>query len=56
MQAIEELEDMLIEATGGVLPPDWRIAGETPEMAFCRVILNPLGEMSMFVSDELRDE
>ena len=41
IQAIEELEDMLIEATGGELPEAWRIRGQTGEEAFWAGGLNP---------------
>ena len=39
---IQELEDMLIEATGGELPEDWRVRGQTGEEAFIDQVLNPL--------------
>ena len=42
IQAIEEIEDMLIEATGGELPEDWRVRGQTGEEAFIDQVLNPL--------------
>ena len=46
IQAIEELEDMLIEATGGELPDEWRVTGQTGEEAFCAVVLNPLMDIT----------
>tara|TARA_Y100000361_G_C11155766_1_gene344027 strand:+ start:1912 stop:2085 length:174 start_codon:yes stop_codon:yes gene_type:complete len=53
LQAIEELEDMLIKATGGELSDDWRVPGQDGESAFCAVILNPLSEMREVVYDLL---
>ena len=49
IQAIEELEDMLIEATGGELPPDWVRQGQTGEEAFYETVLNPLGDITHIV-------
>tara|TARA_R100000655_G_scaffold23320_2_gene47018 strand:- start:1383 stop:1559 length:177 start_codon:yes stop_codon:yes gene_type:complete len=49
IQAIEEIEDMLIEATGGELPDEWRVTGQTGEEAFCAVVLNPLMDITRVV-------
>mgnify|MGYP003136782797 CR=1 FL=1 len=49
LRTIEELEDMLIEATGGELPDEWRRHGETGEEAFCAVVLNPLMDITRVV-------
>ena len=49
LRTIEELEDMLIEATGGELPDEWRRHGETGEEAFCSVVLNPLMDITRVV-------